>query len=346
MKTFIFLTILLQIFVLQVRTNECELTSNDDIQLTENEFMQSGQLCKTSNFPTTNIARISITGRLVDYTTHCQKGISNANIEIIRRHSNRRSMCSDLHHSNSHGYFNITSVLLHFNEEVFLRVTALGYKTIYKKIHLPLSYERSEEIMLNWQIVLTVDIKASQSQDDKRMKSIVDKLLSEMTLDEKIGQLNLEGVGFNADGPIISDAMRERIRRGEVSAVLGLFTPQAVRQFQELAINSTRLKIPFMFGFDVIHGHKTIFPIPLALSATWNLTLIEHSARIGAVEATADALNWVFSPMVDIAHDPRWGRILEGAGEDPWLGSQVAAAMVRGYQGGNLSSVDTVMACF
>jgi beta-glucosidase len=346
MKTFIFLTILLQFFVLQVQTNECELTSNDEIQLTANEFIQSRQLCNTLNFPPTNIRGISITGRLVDYTTRCQKGISNANVEILRRHSNRRSMCSDVHHSNSHGYFNLTNVMIHFNEEVFLRVTALGYKTIYKKIRLPLSYERSEEMILNWQIVLTIDIKQSQSQHDERMKSIVDTLLSEMTLDEKIGQLNMEGVGFNADGPIISDDLRKKISRGEVGTVLGIFTPKAVRQLQELAINSTRLKIPFIFGFDVIHGHKTIFPIPLALSATWNMTLIEQSARIAATEATADALNWVFSPMVDIAHDPRWGRILEGAGEDPWLGSQVAAAMVRGYQGSNLTNVDTAMACF
>ncbi|CAF1437226.1 unnamed protein product, partial [Didymodactylos carnosus] len=328
------------------QTEECELTSNDHIQLTANEFIQSRQLCNTSSFSTTDIRRISINGHLVDYTTRCQKSISNANVEIIRIHSNSRSMCSDLHHSNSHGYFHLTNVIIHSNEEIFLRVTALGYRTIYKRIRLPLSYERSQGTILDWQIVLTIDIKQRQSQHDERMKSIVDALLSEMTLDEKIGQLNLEGVGFNADGPIISDELRERIHRGEVGAVLNIYTPKAVRQLQELAINSTRLKIPFIFGFDVIHGHKTIFPIPLALSATWNMTLIEQSARIAATEATADALNWVFSPMVDIAHDPRWGRILEGAGEDPWLGSQVATAMVRGYQGSNLSCVDTVMACF
>ncbi len=340
------MTILLQIFVLKVRTNECELESNDDIQFTANELIQSRKLCSTSNFPTTNKGRISITGRLVDYTTRCQKSISNANVEIIHMHSNRQSICSDLHYPNSDGYFNLNNVVIYFNEEVFLRVTAPGYKTIYKKILLPLSYEQSEEIILNWQIVLTRDIKQSQSQYDERMKSIVDDLMANMTLDEKIGQLNLEGVGFNADGPIIDDVLREKIHRGEVGAVLNIFTPKAVRQLQELAINSSRLKVPFIFGFDVIHGHKTIFPIPLALSATWNITLIEQSAHIAAREATADALNWVFAPMVDIAHDPRWGRILEGAGEDPWLGSQVAAAMVRGYQGGNLSSQDTVMSCF
>ncbi|CAF1026578.1 unnamed protein product [Adineta steineri] len=347
MKSFIFLTILLQSFVLQqVRTNECELTSNDDIQLTANEFIKSRQLCNILNLPTTNKRQISITGRLVDYTTRCQKSISNANVEIIRIRLNHRSVCSNIYHSNSDGYFNLTNLMIDFNEEVFLRLTAPTYKTIYKKIHFPLSYDQSVEMILNWKIVLSKDIKQSQSQDDQRMKSIVDTLLSEMTLDEKIGQLNLEGVGFNADGPVITNEQRERIRRGEIGAVLNIFTPQAIRQLQELAINSSRLKVPFIFGFDVIHGHKTIFPIPLALSATWNMTLIEQSARIAAREATADALNWVFSPMVDIAHDPRWGRILEGAGEDPYLGSQVAAAMVRGYQGNNISDVDTVMACF
>ena len=195
--------------------------------------------------------------------------------------------------------------------------------------------------------ILTKNTEQSRLlHNDERMNSIVDTLLSNMTLDEKIGQLNLRAVGFNADGPIISNELREKIRRGEVGAVLGTFTPQAVRQLQELAINSTRLKVPFLFGFDVIHGHKTIFPVPLGLSATWDMTLIEQSARIAAIEASADALNWVFSPMIDIARDPRWGRITEGAGEDPWLGSLVAAAMVRGQQGSNLSSVDTVMSCF
>ena len=214
MKTYIFLTILLQIFVLQVRANKCELTFNDGIKFTENEVIQSRRLCNTSDFLKTNAHRISIAGRLVDYTTRCQKSISNANIEIIRLHSNRLSMCSDLYHPNTHGYFNLTDVIVHFNKEVFLRVTALGYKTIYKKIPLPSSYERLEEMILNWQIGLTTDIESSQLQPDERMKSVVDTLLSEMTLDEKIGQLNLEGIGFNADGPIISDEQRERILEG------------------------------------------------------------------------------------------------------------------------------------
>ena len=183
--------------------------------------------------------------------------------------------------------------------------------------------------------------------DDLRMKSFIDDLLANMTLGEKIGQLNLIGMGRNASGDAqIDQGLKDRIARGEVGAVLNLFTPKAVRQVQELAVNSSRLHIPFIFGLDVIHGYRTIFPVPLGMSATWNITLIEHSARIGAQEATADALNWVFSPMVDIARDPRWGRIVEGAGEDPWLGAQVAAAMVRGHQGANLSLPNTVMSCF
>ena len=346
MKILLFLSVFLKIFVLQVRTDECELESNDVFQLTTSEFIQSRKLCSTLHLPTTSVRRISISGRLLDYTTRCQQSIKNANVEIIRMHSNHQSICSDLLPLNFDGYFKLENIMIYPNEEVFLRVTAAGYKTIYKKILLPLSYKQSEAMVLNWYLVLTKDIKQSSSHADERMKSIIDDLIANMTLDEKIGQLNLEGVGFNADGPIIDDGLRERIHRGEVGAVLNIFTPKAVRQLQELAINSSRLKVPFMFGFDVIHGHKTIFPIPLGVSATWNMTLIEQSARIGAREATADVLNWVFSPMVDIAHDPRWGRILEGAGEDPWLGSQVAAAMVRGYQGGNLSSQDTVMSCF
>lgn len=130
-----------------------------------------------------------------------------------------------------------------------------------------------------------------------------------------------------------------------VGGVFNTFTPIAVRKLQELAVNETRLKIPLLFGYDVIHGHRTIFPIPLGLSASWDLDLIERTARAAAEEASADGLNWVYSPMVDIVRDPRWGRVSEGAGEDPYLGSQIAKAMVKGYQGNDLSKNNTVMAC-
>jgi beta-glucosidase len=166
-----------------------------------------------------------------------------------------------------------------------------------------------------------------------------------MTLDEKIGQLNLPSVGFDVTGPIVSKDVDGKIRSGEVGGVFNTFTPQAVRKLQELAVKGSRLHIPLLFGYDVIHGHKTIFPIPLALSCTWDTLLVEKSARIAAMEASADGLNWTFSPMVDIARDPRWGRVAEGAGEDPYLGSLIARAMVKGYQGKGLDKENTVMAC-
>ncbi|MDQ3846738.1 MAG: beta-glucosidase BglX, partial [Bacteroidota bacterium] len=170
-------------------------------------------------------------------------------------------------------------------------------------------------------------------------------LMKRVTLDEKIGQLNLPSVGFDVTGPILSQGVEEKIRQGSVGGVFNTFTPVAVRKLQELAVNQSRLKIPLLFGYDVIHGHRTIFPINLGLAASWDMSLIERTARAAADEASADGLNWTFSPMVDIARDPRWGRISEGAGEDPYLGSQIARAMVRGYQGPDLSRNNTILAC-
>ena len=183
-----------------------------------------------------------------------------------------------------------------------------------------------------------------KSTEQKKMDAFVSNLLAKMTLDEKIGQLNLVSVGFDVTGPIVSKNVDENIRKGNVGGVFNTYTPVAVRKLQQLAVNHTRLKIPLIFGYDVIHGHKTIFPIPLALASSWDLGMIQNSAAIAAQEASADGLDWVFSPMVDIARDPRWGRIAEGAGEDTWLGSQIAIAMIKGYQG---NSYDTtkVMAC-
>lgn len=180
---------------------------------------------------------------------------------------------------------------------------------------------------------------------NQEMDKFINDLMSKMTVEEKIGQLNLVSVGFDVTGPIVSQNVEEKIRKGNVGGVFNTFTPIAVRKLQEMAVNNTRLKIPLLFGYDVIHGHRTIFPIPLGLSASWDLSAIERSARIAGDEASADGLNWVFSPMVDIARDPRWGRIAEGAGEDTYLGSRVAEAMVKGYQGNDLSSNNTVMAC-
>ncbi len=178
------------------------------------------------------------------------------------------------------------------------------------------------------------------------MKSFIDDLMNKMSLDEKIGQLNLVAPGgFTNTGPETTKNVSEKIRAGQVGGMFGFWGVQNVKPWQDIAVKETRLGIPLIFGLDVIHGHQTVFPIPLALSCTWDMALIEKSARIAAVETAADGVNWVFSPMVDICRDPRWGRIAEGAGEDPYLGSKVAHAMVHGYQAGDLSKPDTVMAC-
>jgi beta-glucosidase len=184
-----------------------------------------------------------------------------------------------------------------------------------------------------------------KTQQNTAMNQYVMALMQKMTLEEKIGQLNLPSIGFDVTGPVLSQGVEEKIKKGLVGGVFNTYTPIAVRKLQQLAVNETRLKIPLLFGYDVIHGHRTIFPISLGLASSWDLDLIERTARAAAVEATADGLNWVFSPMVDIARDPRWGRVSEGAGEDPWLGSQIAKAMVMGYQGADLSKDNTVLAC-
>ncbi|MDX2285395.1 MAG: beta-glucosidase BglX [Bacteroidia bacterium] len=181
---------------------------------------------------------------------------------------------------------------------------------------------------------------------DARMNAFVSSLMNKMTVDEKIGQLNLVTPGGPAvTGAVVSTNVEEKIRKGEAGGIFGLWGEDKVRKVQEIAVNESRLKIPLIFGLDVIHGHRTIFPIPLAVSCTWDMAMIERSARMAALEATADGLNWTFSPMVDIARDPRWGRIAEGGGEDPYLGAQIARAMVRGYQGDNLADPTTLMAC-
>ncbi|CAM4143622.1 beta-glucosidase [Pedobacter westerhofensis] len=180
---------------------------------------------------------------------------------------------------------------------------------------------------------------------DQKINTFINSLMSKMTVDEKIGQLNLPAVGFDVTGPVLSEGVDEKIEKGLVGGVFNTFTPQAVEKLQKLVMTKSRLKIPLLFGYDVIHGHKTIFPIPLGLSTSWDLDLIEKSARIAAREASADGLNWTFSPMVDIARDPRWGRIAEGSGEDPYLGSLIGVAMVKGYQTSSLSNKDAILAC-
>ena len=177
------------------------------------------------------------------------------------------------------------------------------------------------------------------------MDRFLDNLLKRMTLEEKIGQLNLPVTGEITTGQAKSSDIATKIKRGEVGGLFNLKGVDKIRDVQHLAVENSRLGIPLLFGMDVIHGYETIFPIPLGLSCTWDIPTIEESARIAAVEASADGISWTFSPMVDISRDPRWGRVSEGSGEDPFLGALIARAMVRGYQGKDMSRNDEIMAC-
>ncbi len=173
----------------------------------------------------------------------------------------------------------------------------------------------------------------------------IDSLMAVMTIEEKIGQLNLLTSGQIITGEASNSNVIERIRKGEVGGILNLKGADKVREIQRLAVEEGRLGIPLIFGLDVVHGYETIFPIPLGLSCSWDMEAIEKSARIAAIEASADGICWTFSPMVDISRDPRWGRVSEGNGEDPYLGAEIARAMVRGYQGKNLENNDEILAC-
>lgn len=188
--------------------------------------------------------------------------------------------------------------------------------------------------------------KSLQAQtDESKMDAKVDEILAEMTIEEKIGQLNLLNPGGGvATGAVVSDNVQQKIKDGEVGGLFGVAGPDKIKIAQDYAVNDTRLGIPLLIGSDVIHGYKTTFPIPLGTAASWDLEMIKRTAEIAAQEATADGINWNFSPMVDIARDPRWGRIAEGAGEDPYLGSQIAKAMVEGYQGDDLTKENTMIA--
>lgn len=185
----------------------------------------------------------------------------------------------------------------------------------------------------------------SQKDTSQDMDSFINDLMKRMTLEEKIGQLNLPVTGDITTGQAKSSDISARIKRGEVGGLFNLKGVNRIREVQQLAVNESRLGIPLLFGMDVIHGYETIFPIPLGLSCTWDLKAIEESARIAAVEASADGISWTFSPMVDVSRDPRWGRVSEGNGEDPFLGAEIAKAMVRGYQGNDMKRNDEIMAC-
>lgn len=177
----------------------------------------------------------------------------------------------------------------------------------------------------------------------------INELLVKMTLEEKIGQMNQYNGFWDATGPAPSEKNAknkyEHLKKGLVGAVLNVTGVAKVRKLQEMAVNETRLGIPLLFGFDVIHGYKTITPIPLAEAASWDLPLIEKSARIAAEEASAVGINWTFAPMVDISRDARWGRVMEGAGEDTYLGTKIGIARIKGFQGNDLSANNTIAAC-
>ena len=194
-------------------------------------------------------------------------------------------------------------------------------------------------------IFLALIISGFLRAQDAKMNAFINTLMSKMTTDEKIGQLNLVIPGGAVTGSVVSKDVNNKIRQGQVGGLFGITGPDKVRQAQDIAVKDSRLHIPLIFGLDVIHGHRTMFPIPFGLSCTWDTVLIQKSAEIAAREASADGLAWAFSPMVDIARDPRWGRVSEGSGEDPYLGSRIAAAVVRGYQGKDLRNTETVMAC-
>lgn len=188
-------------------------------------------------------------------------------------------------------------------------------------------------------------VTVSFSQADPKMKSFIDALMKKMTLEEKIGQLNLPSSGDITTGQAKSSDIAKKIREGKVGGLFNIKSVAKIKDVQRVAVEESRLKIPLLFGMDVIHGYETVFPIPLGLSCTWDMPLIERSAQIAAKEASADGINWTFSPMVDICRDPRWGRIAEGSGEDAYLGSEIAKAMVKGYQGNDLTKNNTIMSC-
>lgn len=199
-----------------------------------------------------------------------------------------------------------------------------------------------------YSIGILLQILSINQQAQAQHKTIdqkVNAVLKQMTLVEKIGQLNQYNDDWQATGPVTLDSTKaEQVRNGMIGSLLNCVGTKRTRKWQEIAMQS-RLKIPLLFGQDVVHGYKTTFPIPLAEACSWDLPAIESAARVAAVEASASGIHWTFAPMVDIARDPRWGRVMEGAGEDPYLGSKIAYARVKGFQGKNLGDTNAVMAC-
>lgn len=208
-------------------------------------------------------------------------------------------------------------------------------------------FKRTSLLLATALIGVTATVQAQKSPQD--MDRFIDALMRRMTVEEKIGQLNLPVTGEITTGQAKSSDVAKKIEQGLVGGLFNLKGVAKIRDVQKLAVENSRLGIPLLFGMDVIHGYETIFPIPLGLSCTWDMAAIEQSARIAATEASADGISWTFSPMVDISRDPRWGRVSEGSGEDPFLGSLIARAMIQGYQGEKLADQlkrnDEIMAC-
>lgn len=196
--------------------------------------------------------------------------------------------------------------------------------------------------------VLALGCSDKAAYKDAKMDRFIDGLMKKMTLEEKVGQLNLPVAGDIVTGEGKSVGVEDRIARGEVGGLFNVKGAAAIRRYQQIAVEQSRLGIPLIFGMDVIHGYETTFPIPLGLSCSWDMEAVEQSAHIAAVEASADGIAWTFSPMVDLGRDPRWGRVSEGSGEDPYLNARIAEAMVYGYQGRpgeQFASNDEIMAC-
>ncbi len=194
-------------------------------------------------------------------------------------------------------------------------------------------------------LVLLAACQQQKTTSNSEMDRFISDLMSKMTLEEKIGQLNLTGAGDIVTGQVSNSDIGRKIREGKVGGLFNIKSVEKIKAVQKVAVEESRLKIPIIFGMDVIHGYETVFPIPLALSCSWDMNLIERTARIAAQEASADGICWTFSPMVDLARDPRWGRIAEGSGEDSYIGGEIAKAMVKGYQGDDLTKNNTLMAC-